>query len=282
MIYISSSGFGRLNPLKILKLFKKNNIRYVELSGGVYLKNIYNVISKNKYFKLSLHNYFPVPKKPFVINLASLDKKIASRSINQLKKSICLSQKIKSQFFSFHAGFTFDPSPKELGKKILYKNIYNKKKCFEIFIKRVNYLSNYAKKKNVKLLIENNVITKSNLLHYKKNPLLLCEPNEIISFFKKVPEEVGLLLDLAHLKVSSKTLRFNVAKAHSKLLQLISGYHISDNSGEKDTNSAFSKNSWFWKIIRKDLDYYSIEVYSENISLLKKLKNILFNHINSK
>jgi sugar phosphate isomerase/epimerase len=279
MIYISTGGFNKIQLSRILSLFNENSIENLELSGGLYTKNVYKILSRFKNLRFSLHNYFPVPRKSFVINLASLDQKIAEMSINQLKKSIYLSQKLKSKYYSIHAGFAFDPKIDELGKKIIYKKTYNRKKCFRLFLNRVNYLAKYAKKRGIKLLVENNVVTKKNLINKKNNPLLLCDPKEIILFFKNTSGNVGLLLDLAHLKVSSNTLKFNLRDAHSKLRHLINGYHLSDNKGLKDTNDSFTKTAWFWKIIKKNLDYYSIEVYSKNFFLLKSLKNILQKHI---
>ena len=97
-------------------------------------------------------------------------------SIIQLKKSINLSKKLKSKYYSIHAGFAFDPKDDELGKKIIYNKIYNREKSFRLFLKRVNSLAKYAKKRGVKLLVENNVVTKKNLINKKNNPLLLCDP----------------------------------------------------------------------------------------------------------
>ena len=37
---------------------------------------------------LLIHNYFPVPQTPLVINIASLNSEIRKKSIDQIKKSI--------------------------------------------------------------------------------------------------------------------------------------------------------------------------------------------------
>ena len=50
----------------------------------------------------------------------------------------------------------------------------------------MNLLAKEAKKKNVKILIENNVITKENFKRFNQDPLLLTHPKEIIEFFKNV------------------------------------------------------------------------------------------------
>ena len=38
---------------------------------------------------------------------------------------------------------------------------------------------------------------------------------------------------------------------------------------------SLGEKSWFWKYLRKDLSYYSIEVYSENVKKIYKIHNKL-------
>ena len=90
---------------------------------------------------------------------------------------------------------------------------------------------------------------------------------------------VNLLIDVAHLKVSSNSLEFDPAIFLNEVNSYIKAYHFSDNDGKSDSNESFNKDSWFWNYIKKDLDYYSIEVYdySNNtiIPLIKMLKKQL-------
>lgn len=275
MIYISTGGFKNFLPEKTIKILNKKKINCIELSGGQYSKKISNNIIKKRKINFAIHNYFPVPKKSFVLNLASNDTKIYSKTLKNFKKSINLSNKLKSKYFSFHAGFLLDPNPKELGKTLKKIKLQPRKEALEIFVHRVNKIANYAKKKNVKILIENNVITKKNLIRFGKNPLLLTSPTEIIKFFRRTNENVGFLLDVGHLKVSSKTLKFNLLNAHKKLKPIIEGYHLSENNGLEDSNKSFNKNSWFLKNMKSNLSYYSIEVYTPDIDKLNELKKII-------
>jgi len=275
MIYISTGGFKSFLPEKSIKILNRKKINFIELSGGKFSKNILKIIKNKKNNRFALHNYFPVPKKSFVLNLASNNKIIYEKTLKNFKKSINISSKINSKYFSFHAGFLLDPDPTQLGKTLTKKVLQPRKKTLNIFVKRVNFIARYAKSKNVKILIENNVLTKKNLKKFGSNPLLLTSPNEIINFFKKTNSNVGLLLDVGHLKVSSKTLKFNLLKAHKKLNSIIEGYHLSDNDGVEDSNKPFDEKSWFYKDLKLNLDYYSIEVYISNINKLIKLKKIL-------
>ena len=162
-----------------------------------------------------------------------------------------------------------------MGNKIKKKKLYNRKKSIDIFLQNIKQISAYAKKYNIKIMIENNVITKSNLEEFGKNPLLMCDPRECLSLLKRFPSNVKMLLDVAHLKVSSKTLGFKKENMFSKCKDYIQGYHLSDNNGLKDSNKKFNSISWFWRYLNTNLDYYSIEVYGENELTLSKLQQMV-------
>ena len=106
----------------------------------------------------------------------------------------------------------------------------------------------------------------------------MCDSKECLEIMKQTPKNVKFLLDVAHLKVSAHSLKFNPEQMMDECRTYIGGYHLSDNDGLSDTNESFSKNAWFWKYLKSDLDYYSIEVYGQSINELKKLKEIVFVH----
>ena len=124
-------------------------------------------------------------------------------------------------------------------------------------------------------MIENNVLTKKNLNRFKSNPFLLTNYSDVQKFFKLMPKNVRLLLDVAHLKVSAKTEMLNPKKSIKIMNEYAEGYHFSENNGNADTNHPFSKKAWFLPYIKKNLDYYSIEVYNQSPNKLKNQISIL-------
>jgi sugar phosphate isomerase/epimerase len=284
-VYVSSGFYKDENPINILKKFVKNKINAIELSGGTYINqkqtNEIKFLNK-KESKIRIHNYFPPPKSKFVINLASQNKTIVKKSFEQLKKSILLAKELNNKYFSFHAGFRFDPKPKQLGGK--FKKIFldDKKKSEKTFLDNVIRLNLFAKKNNVKLLIENNVINKKNFKTFKGNPLLLTNPTDIINFYKKLPKSVGFLLDVAHLKVSSVSENFNLKDGIIELNKIVNGYHLSDNNGLEDQNKNFTMNAWFLKYIKKNLSYYTLEIYKTNLNKIYKTKLMVEKFLNKK
>ena len=68
MIYVSTGGYETACE------FFESNISNCELSGGLFQENIKELlINLKSKGNIQLHNYFPPPKKPFVMNLASSD-----------------------------------------------------------------------------------------------------------------------------------------------------------------------------------------------------------------
>lgn len=275
MIYISTGGFNNKSFDEVIDYLNNFGINSFELSSGLYKDNLLNTLKKkNLSNKLVMHNYFPPHKSPFVFNLASLNKKIGEQSINHALNAIDYSSEIDSRVYSFHAGYLIDPNVDELGQKINKRVINKRDEAMEIFIKRVNEISVYANKKNVKLMIENNVLSKKNYEEFKDNPLLMIDSSETKNILDNTHDNVGLLVDVAHLKVSANTLNFSAIDYLKQFFDDIWGYHLSDNDGKADTNSPITKNSWFWPYINKNVNYFSVEVYQNNGDILKSQYNL--------
>tara|TARA_B100000029_G_C17554210_1_gene951158 strand:- start:206 stop:1051 length:846 start_codon:yes stop_codon:yes gene_type:complete len=281
MIYISTGLMKDLSIEQTINHLSENGIKNIELSGGHHDPNIFE---KLKSFKpevnFMLHNYFPPPKIPFTLNLATLDEQIYKVCKNHIMNTIRMSSKLDIPYYSFHAGFLIDPDPKELGKKISHQKINDEKIATDKFLERLNLLAIEARKEGVKLLVENNVINKQNFETFKTNPLMMTSIEQTESLIKNFPSDVNILLDLAHLKVSAKTLNFSPSEFLEKLDYKIKAYHISDNGGEFDTNDLVTTESWFWKYIKKDKDYFTFEVKTSEISKINQQIRILEEFIN--
>lgn len=278
-IYISTGLNKKIGTFKLIDKLKSNKIKDIELSSGLYEKNIFKKLKKVSSVNLLLHNYFPVPKKPFIINLASSNKKIFNKSFEHLKKAINYSSKLNLKYYSFHAGFLVDPNINDFGKTLSRQIVNDRDKILKLFIKRLNILSKYAKKKNIIILVENNVITKKNLSRFDKNPFLMTKLDECKKIMKNTDENVRLLIDVAHLKVSSKTLNYDPIRYLTKLEKWIEAYHLSDNNGEADENNNLKSNSWFWKYINKNAKYCTLELKNLTIKNIKSQINLCRNKL---
>ena len=53
------------------------------------------------------------------------------------------------------------------------------------------------------------------------------------------------------------------------------GYHFSENNGLTDSNRPFNHKAWFLPYIKKNLNYYVIEVYNTSPNKLKQQIDII-------
>ena len=98
----------------------------------------------------------------------------------------------------------------------------------------------------------------------------MVDHNEAVEIILKTADNVGLLVDLAHLKVSSQSMGFCKYEFLEATNEHTYAYHLSDNDGITDSNLPVRADSWFWNYLRKDLDYYSLEVYRVTNKILQE------------
>lgn len=241
--------------------YYKFGIKNIELSGGVFDENLLSQLSQlTKDIQFQCHNYFPPPKMPFVFNLASPNQTIASMSIKHAFTAIDTAKNLGASLYSFHSGFLFDPEINELGEILFSRNLFDHEDSILRFIDRVNQIDEYANSQGVKLLIENNVLSIENLKKFQSNPLLMSNNVDSFQIMNNTSENVTLLMDVAHLIVSSNSLRYSAIDFLNESDSWISAYHLSDNNGLADTNNPITKDSWFWPYLKKNVDYFSLEI----------------------
>ena len=278
MIYVSSSCVKHAKIRDSVQELAENNFQNIELSGGTeYYENFEDDLLelKGKYnLNYRCHNYFPPPKKPFVLNLASLNDETFQMSFDHLKKVVALSNRLGADKFAFHAGFFIDIKLNEIGKKLSLDNLFDEKEAIERFCNAYSVIKKQAK--NVSLFIENNVFSKTNADTYDgENPFMMTNFNEYKSLKEKI--DFNLLLDVAHLKVSAKTLRLDWEEEFENMISVSSYIHVSDNDGFHDLNNQLTKTSSLLSMLKqsdtKNKDF-TLEIY-DGMEAIKKSYKVL-------
>ena len=147
-----------------------------------------------------------------------------------------------------------------------------------MFINSLREILSYAESRNLNFCIENNVAASFNQSSDGTNPFLCAEPDEINFVLDKVSSNnLHLLLDTAHLKVSSITLNFDLDSAVKKIIQKALVLHHSDNDGHVDSNSPIGKDYWFSKYFKSlpNPHYHVLEVKAIGINKIKSQLNLL-------
>ena len=248
-VFASSGAFGRMTVEQIIESASGEGVRRIELASGTRHDSGSELVSTleagvRQGYAFRVHNYFPVPEVPFVLNLASADSTNLERSLSHVRTSIDLAATIDSPYYSVHCGFCIDPSPQDLGRELHGRKI-PLDQALGVFVESVQDLADYASERGVGLLLENNVLS---ALNAGKVQLLGVRAEELENLFERINRpNVGLLLDVGHLKVSAVTLDFDVKSAAARLAPLVRCCHLSDNDGTEDSNQVIASDSWFWE-----------------------------------
>jgi sugar phosphate isomerase/epimerase len=283
MIYLSTGGFSDQPAWKTSEQLAETGLNCFELSGGLPdERQLQQLIRLKNTLNFQLHNYFPPPSEPFIFNLASLDPLISSRSFQHVLVSMQWALKLDRPIYSFHAGFLLDPRVNELGKSIPNRALFNRAEALDKFLEQINRLSVHAQALGVMLLIENNVLSANNYRNFSGNPFLMATAEESAYIMRETPNNVSLLVDVAHLKVSAQTLHFDPVAFLNTCDPWIKAYHLSDNDGFRDSNDPITNESWFWSHIKPGLDYYSLEVYNASPSKLFQQFQLVKNKVGKK
>ncbi|NJD05351.1 MAG: TIM barrel protein [Methylococcaceae bacterium] len=262
MVFVSTGGMCGNTVLEAVETLLAHGLNRIELSGGRYSETLQADLLRLKDVAVfQVHNYFPPPPAPMVLNLGSLDDEVARATLDHMREAIRWAAAFGRPSYSFHAGFLLDPAVTELGRRIAARPLFDRAESLARFSERVGLLAREAVPLGVSLLIENNVVSPANFAEFGCDPLLMTGPDEAIQVMENTPDEVGLLVDVAHLKVSARTLGFDPAVMLGRCENWIRAYHLSDNDGTCDSNDPISAESWFWRHLKRNLDYYSIEVY---------------------
>ncbi len=282
-IFCSTGGFKTQNFYDTASAFLDVGINNIELSAGKIELDFHSKLQfLNSRANLMLHNYFPPAADPIVLNLASTDDEIAIKSLNFYKEIISLSAMLSSPTVGIHAGFLLDPPAKELGRTLSRSKLFSRDQAMSLFVKRVKELSAYAAMKDVRLLVENNVLSKGNFETHGCNILLLADGVEIVEFLKELEGGVGLLLDVGHLKVSSNTLQFDLLHTFHLLEEFTEGYHLSENLGESDDHFGFDLDAWFVPLLNPQIAFGTLEIDNLDAPDIARLRTVLSNYLQGK
>lgn len=273
MIFISSTSSKKRKLREAIVELAQEGFKNIELTGGTEYEPQYLDILlelKNKYLlNFRVHNYFPIPEKPFVLNLASNNDKVIKASRKMILEAFKLSEQLGANKYGVHAGFRINPAVDELGKKIGKSELTDVNVARAQFFEHVHELKLEGEKHNVQLYIENNVFSATNFESFKnENPFLLTNFQEYISYQGKL--EASLLLDVAHLKVSAQTLNLNFEDEMRHFLEVCDYLHLSDNDGKSDSNHSLKNDTLIVNLLKE----YGVKNKTVTLEVYEDLKRV--------
>lgn len=252
-VYISSNAFPIKTIDAIFTECDRHAITHLELGSGVAYdpEAREKIIARSKNTKILLHNYIPAPLQPFVLNLASDEKEVAKKSFDLVVTALQISAKIGAPFFAVHSGFAYHAEPQLLGKKQIHLEHFSLLTATTNFLENIQQLAAIAKQFGVRLLVENNVVPRFNLIDGQNKSYLVAGFEDSLNILEKISQwGVGLLLDTGHLNVSAKSLGFNRIDFVAQVRQYIYAFQVSNNDGSEDQHKPIEKTDWSVDLVK--------------------------------
>lgn len=245
-VYVSTACIKKNNIAEIIQLLAQHNMCNIELSGGTdYYREIEHDLKelKQKYhLNYACHAYFPPPKIPFVVNLASCNDDIYEQSINHYVQCVEMLRRLDCKVLSVHAGFFIEIGAKEIGKKINSRIIYDEDDAYDRFCAAYKYIDKLCGENGITLFLENNVLSAENYAEFEShNYFMMTDYASIMKMRERM--DFNLLLDLGHLHVSANALGLDYAQQCGWLKEYIKWIHISENNGIFDEHKPLKGES---------------------------------------
>lgn len=251
-IYVSTSCLaGTRNLFDVLETYARAGLRNVELGASHECIDDSLVIKLRRYdVNYVIHNYFPPPPDPFILNLASNDRSIRQLSLELVSRALALTKCLHAPFYSLHAGFAIDPILVDNNKFSFPARSPSPgeiESAMERFITALGIALDHAQCYGVQLLVENNVCSPE-----LRGKLLLQTPDEFLELFRALPQpHLGILLDTGHLNVTAQTLGLDKREYVDRVAPLIRAFHVHDNDGKTDTHQPVQPGSWVLDVLRQ-------------------------------
>lgn len=269
-VYVSTNSFTSRHLDQILALCCRYRLTALELSE-VQSYDL-ALLGSNDYPRHYLvHNYFPPPQKPFLLNLASQNEENLGVSRAHCRAAIDLSVQLAGDLYAAHGGFATDLSPDKLGNPLQQAalpadSFASYERTYATLFESVKCLTDYAKERGVRFLIENNGLSSLGGKTGRKI-LPMLEAKELLRLTEDIHDpNFGLLVDVGHLNVSARALGFDRHQFIDILAPHVVAFHLSDNDGVSDQHLPFSDSAWFLPRLR-DFPNATIVIELSNLEI---------------
>lgn len=240
--WVSSACVGASSIADAVEQLAVAGFSNIELTGGTkWYEGLLDDLIQLKQrhgLQYQVHNYFPPPPVPFVLNLASCNDDLYRMSIEHVHTAASISRALGNTRYGVHAGFLIDIRVDEAGRRVGRRQINDRALALQRFSEAFGGL--VAAYPDMEFYIENNVASAANQESIGENAFLFTNYESYLELQRHCPGS-RILLDLAHLKVSCHTDGLEFGDQASRLLPLTDYLHVSDNEGLADTNHGLTE-----------------------------------------
>ena len=252
-IYVSTACLStNANLWNTLRALRESRLIAVELGACSGVQEDTDALAarlEQTGLEFLVHNYFPPPSRPFVLNLASADPAISQQSLEFVRRALALTARLRAPFYSVHAGFITDPTGFDKASFVLPMpaSSGDAQLALDRFIAALRIALDWAQHLGVQLLIENNVCSEE-----LRGKLLLQTADEFLELFHVLPSpHLGMLLDTGHLNVTAHTLGFDRMTVVDQVAPYVRAFHVHDNNGTADAHQPVQPGSWVLDVLHR-------------------------------
>jgi sugar phosphate isomerase/epimerase len=266
---------------EILRLCERHGLSHVEIgSNHLYERDPFGAVRQFG-FEYLVHNYFPVPERRIVVNIASSNDDLRQRSLHHLFQAIDFCSAIGARLYTFHPGFLTDPkgeNPNSSNYDFQFEDQSlenrDRSRALERIIAGVEQAVHHARKRGVAIAVETGGAVS------RRDHLLLQRPEEYqILFGHFKPGEIGINLNLGHLRLAASACGFAIKDFIEVVSPYVVALEMSHNEGVHDEHRPLLPGQWYWGIITDprfalaykilELRDSSVETILENLSLVR-------------
>lgn len=235
MIFASTACLKGINGgfekdlFRVLELYKNSNIKNIEL-GSVhsamdpdFLSKFLIKCKKEDDVNFTIHGFFPPLKEPIMINLGSQNKNILEKSMFIVTNAVDLCRKIDAKLYSFHGALLGEVN----AHGIYITKKYCKEKVLETFEENLIKACDLAGSYGIKIAVEN--------LGGECGDDFFTKKEYFQTLFEKLKiKNLGILIDVGHLKIASRKFGFDMADFIKTMQPKAFEVHCHENDGSCD------------------------------------------------
>jgi sugar phosphate isomerase/epimerase len=235
-----------------LTVCREHEIHHVELgSNHRYCQDPLRLVKQSGLHCL-VHNYFPIPREAFVMNIASMDLDIRQRSLDHACRALEFASDCEAPLYTIHPGFLTDPAGTGLQKDTYDFDFQEARLAqadytpsFAAMLESLETLLPRARDLGVTIAIE----TQGS--GTRPEHLLMQTPDEYRRLLRDFsPGTLGINLNVAHTRLASTTLTFSIEEFLDVVASHVVAMELSHNNGKEDQHLPLERDGWYWPLIR--------------------------------
>ena len=220
--------------------------------------------------RFGVHVFCPPPSEPLMFNLSSPDPSVRARSIDAATEAVISCRRLGCDLYTMHGGFLVDlKTDLSFGDSRLEHD-----RGLDLFFEALEGIRRVAADNGVAVAVENNFCPPGS-----GGTALFCDESDFQAMYRQSGfGDVGVLLDLGHLRLASGALGFDAGDFVDNLRDRILLLHVSGNDGLSDEHRPFDERDWCVEMIQRHrlggIDMVA-EVFSGGIPEMMLCRDIL-------